>query len=347
MPVHTIVKPEKLAAAAVGFLEQNLTLFNTFQKEDAAKFKGAEGDSLAFKVDGVLPYRVYGWRNDRSQPIQYDTLAQRKITVTFGGNIYSAVKVTDEQFNFDLAGWGDLLRPQTRAVGRGLQSEAAGHLEGAPYQVVIADAAENLRGAIIEARRVLNAFQVPDEQRWLVVGTAFESELLNDEKLNLAQNVGEAEAVSALREATIGRRFGFNIVVDQTIAPEAAYAYIRSAFIAATTVPAVPTGVSFGAITSYEGIALRHVVDYDNDFQQDRSVVNLYPGFRTVEDVLVARDAVTNQEYVLADEYFVRGVKLTLAGAPTYPVEGTDLANATGIHNGQAWTPTGYVDLTP
>jgi hypothetical protein len=28
-------------------------------------------------------------------------------------------------------------------------------------------------------------------------------------------------------------------------------------------------------------------------------------------------------------------------------VEGTDLANATGIHNGQAWTPTGYVDLTP
>lgn len=341
MAEHTIVKPEKIAALAVGMLEQNLTIPNTFQKEDASKFKGSDGDSLTVKVDGVLPYHVYGWRNDRSSSVQFDTLAQRKISVTFGDNVYSGVKVTDEQMHMDLSGWGDLLKPQVRAVGRGLQYQAVDHLEGAAYNVVIGNAERNLRGAIIEARRVLNAFQVPDEERFLVVGTAFESALLNDDKLNLAQNVGDAEAVSALREAMLGRRFGFNIIVDQTIAPDAAYAYVRSAFIFASTTPAVPLGASAGAKQSYEGIDLRWVVDYDITKQEDRSVVNTYPGFRSVTDVLVARDTATKQEYVVPGEHFVRGVKLTLDGSSDYPAAASDLAKATGISDAKVWTPTG------
>lgn len=342
MAEHLIVKPQKLVDTAVGMLEADLTLANTFQKEGIDKFVGAEGDAYSVKVEGVLPYRTYGWRNDRTADVQFDELAERKVTVTFGDDIYSGAKVTDEQMTMDVEGWAKFLRPMTKAVGRGLQYKAVDHLVGAEYQVTIGNAEQNLRGAIVEARKVLNAFNVPDEQRWLVVGTDFESALLNDDKLNLAQNVGDAEAVSALREATIGRRFGFNIVVDQTIPADAAFAYVRSAFIFLSGAPAKPTGASYGASASYEGIGLSWVVDYDMLKQRDRSLVKTYPGFRSVKDVLVARDVTTKQEFVVPGEHFVRGVKLTLDGASNYPAAGSDLALATGISDAKVWTPVGY-----
>lgn len=341
MAEHLIVKPQKLVNTAVGLLEQNLLLPNTFQKEGIDQFKGTEGDAYSVKVEGILPYRTYGWRNDRSASIQYDELAERKVTVNFGDDIYSGVKVTDEQMTMDVEGWAKFLSPQSKAVGRGLQWKAVDHLVGAPYNVVIGNAQGNLRGAMVEARRVLNAFQVPDEDRFLIVGTDFESALLNDDKLNLAQNVGDAEAVSALREATLGRRYGFNIIVDQSIPGDAAFAYVRSAFIFVSGAPTKPTGAAFGASTSYEGIGLSWVVDYDPDKQNDRSVVKTFPGFRSVKDVLVARDGATKQEYVVNGEHFVRGIKLTLDGSSNYPAAGSDLALATGISDARVWTPTG------
>ena len=174
MAEHLFVKPEKLVAAAVGLLEQNLLLPNMFQKEGIEKFVGAEGDAYSVKVEGILPFRTYGWRNDRTASIQFDELAERKVTVTFGDDVYSGVRVTDEQMTMDVEGWAKFLTPQAKAVGRGLQRKAVEHVKDAAYNVTIGNAVGNLRGAIIEARRVLNAFNVPDEQRFLVVGSDFE-----------------------------------------------------------------------------------------------------------------------------------------------------------------------------
>ncbi|WJN62941.1 major head protein [Streptomyces phage phiScoe25] len=350
MAEHQIVKPEKLAATAVGMLEQELVIPNLFQKESIDQFKGADNDTVSVPVEGVLPFHDYEWRSGESgsstpgvrQAVTFDEYKERKIAVTFGGNVYSAVKLTDEQNDFDIDQWGKLLRPQVKAVGRGLQRRAVSTLTGATYNVTIGNAEQNLRGAIIEARRVLNAFNVPDDQRYLLVGTDFESALLNDDKLNLAQNVGDSEAESALRTATIADRFGFKIVVDQTIPSDAAFAFAGSAFIFLSGAPAVPQSVPYGATQSFEGIALRWVRDYDPTYMQDRSVVNTYAGFRAVTDVLVGYDTANRTEIVSAQEHFVRGIKLTLDGASNYPAAGSELATITGVSDARVWTPTGY-----
>ncbi|WLW38487.1 major head protein [Streptomyces phage Vanseggelen] len=328
---HQIVKPEKLAATAVGMLEQELVIPNLFQKESIDQFKGADNDTVSVKVEGVLPFHDYAFRNDRSAPIVFDEYKERKIAVTFGGNVYSAVKVTDEQNDFDLDDWGKLLRPQVKAVGRGLQRRAVSTLLSQNYAVTIGGAEANLRGAIIEARRVLNKFNVPDDQRYLLVGSDFESALLSDEKLNLAQNVGDSEAESALHTATITNRFGFKIVVDQTIPSDAAFAFAGSAFVFLSGAPAVPQSVPYGATQSFEGIALRWVRDYDPTYMQDRSVVNTYAGFRAVTDVLLGWDEANNKEIVSLGEHFVRGIKLTLGGTSEYPQVGEELQTITGL----------------
>jgi hypothetical protein len=338
---HDVIKPEKIAATAAVALEESLVVPAVFQREGIDQFKGAKGDAINIKVEGVLPYRTYGWRNDRSTAIQFDTYAEKTVQVTFGDDVYSGVQLTDEQNDFDLNGWAKLMAKQTEAVGKGLEYEAVDYLLKAPYSVTLGGAVSgrSLRKTLIRAREVMNKFRVPKEQRTLLVGSGWENELLSDPDLNLASNVGEAEAVSALKEATLGRRYGFNIVTSDELPADTAVAMVSSAFIFATGAPSVPQSVPFGAAASYNGVALRWIRDYDATRLTDRSIVNTYKGFRIVEDFLVGRDAQTpSQGFVSEHQHFVRAIKLDLdATADVLPdPDGPDekaqeLAAITGI----------------
>ena len=351
---HDVVKPQKIVDTAVGMLEQELLVPNLFQKESIDQFRGAEDDTVSVKVEGVLPFHEYEWRSGSAgsstpgtrQAITFDLYKERKIPVTFGGNFYQGVELTDEQADMDMARWGKLLRPQVKAVARGLGRAAVSTLTGESYNVVIGDSAANLRGAIIEARRVLNGFNVPEENRYMLVGTDFEALLLDNEKLVDASHVGDAEAASVLHEATLGKKFGFRFIVDKTIPSDAAYAFDGSGFIFLNAAPSVPNSVKSGATQSFEGVSMRWLTDYDPIHLTDRSIVNTYAGFRSVKDVLLGWDDVNKVEVVSAAEYFVRGVKLILDGASVYPAAGSELATITGI-NGPgkhlAGTATGTV----
>ncbi|MGW3323887.1 hypothetical protein [Streptomyces virginiae] len=322
MAEHIVVKPEKIAATAAVALEQALVVPALFQREGIDQYKGSENDTINVKVEGVLPFRTYGWRNNRSSPITFDEYAERTVAVQFGGNIYSAVKMTDEQRDFDLNGWAKLMAKQTEAVGRGLERGAVDTLKNQTYAVTLGGAVDadgagsgtavrSLRKTLIKARDVLNKFMIPKVGRVLLVGSDWEMALLSDPDLNLASNVGDAEAVSSLHEATIARRYGFDIVVSQEVAPDAAYAMHRSAFIFATGAPSVPASVTGGS-ASANGVAIRWLQDYDANYLTDRSVVNTYKGFRSVKDQLMGVDDVTGQAFVSEHEHFVRAIKLDL-----------------------------------
>jgi hypothetical protein len=346
---HLVVKPEKLVAAAVGMLEQELVIPNLFTRTGVDEYKGAENDTINMKVEGVLPFRNYEWRSGSTTSttpgtragIVFDQYNERKIAVTFGGNVYSAVKATDEQMDFDIKQWSDLLRPQAKAVARGLNRKCISVLTSQAYNVTIGNAERNLRGALVEARRVLNAFNVPSGARYMLVGSDFEAALLNDDKLTLAQNVGDSAAESAFRSATLGSRYGFTFVTDQSIPSDTAYAFASSAFVLATAAPSVPQSVPYGATISFEGYGLRWVRDYDSEHMQDRSVVNCYAGTRSVTDILVGWDAGNNTEKITTGEHFVRGIKLRLDAASDYPAAASELAQFTGISDASVWTPTG------
>ncbi|MFJ6183761.1 hypothetical protein [Streptomyces sp. NPDC092295] len=338
---HDVIKPEKIATTAAVALEESLVVPAVFRREGIDQFKGTRGDAINIKVEGVLPYRTYGWRNDRSTELQFDTYAEKTVQVTFGDDVYSAVQLTDEQNDFDLNGWAKLMAKQTEAVGKGLEYEAVDYLLGAPYSITLGGAVSgrSLRKTLIRAREVLNKLRVPKEGRTLLVGSGWENALLSDEDLNLASNVGDSEAVTALREATLGRRYGFSIVTSDELPADFAVAMVSSAFIFATGAPSVPQSVPFGAAASYNGVALRWIRDYDATRLVDRSVVNTYKGFRIVEDFLVGRDTQTpSQGFVSEHEHFVRAIKLDLdATADVLPdPDGPDekaqeLAAITGI----------------
>lgn len=330
---HGVVKPQKIVDTGIGLLEQELLIPSLFQKEGIDNYRGAANDTVNVKVGGVLPFHDYEWRSGSAtsstpgvrQAIEFDLYNERTIPVSFGGNVYSAVAVTDEQADMDLARWAKLITPQVKAVARGLNRRAIGALEAAPYEVIVGDAGANLRGALIEARRVMNALNVPTEDRYMVVGSDFEAALLSDEKLALAQFVGDTIAESALQDATLGRKYGFTFVVDQTIGSSDAYAFAGNGFVFLNAAPSIPSSVKQAATQSLDGVSMRWIQDYDAAHLMDRSIVNTYAGFDHVKDILVGYNGTDNVEVLTANEHFVRGIKLVLDGASTYPAAGSDL----------------------
>ncbi|MEU7570326.1 hypothetical protein [Micromonospora sp. NPDC049240] len=343
--VHQVVKPEKIVATAAVALEEQLVVPAVFRREGIDKFRGAKDDTVNVVVEGVLPYRSYGWRADRTQEVQFDEYTERKVSVSFGGDLYSAVKLTDEQNEMDLGGWAKLATKQTEALGRGLEYQATKAAKDAPFEVTLGIEDTDLRLGLIRARQVMNDLRLPSARRTILIGTDWETALLTDEKLNLASNVGEAEAVSALRNATIGQRYGFNFVVARELPGDTAIAMVDSAFIFLTGAPSVPQSVPFGATASHNGVAIRWIRDYDSTRFQDRSIFNLYKGFQYVDDPLVGTDA-QGQAFVSQNNHFVRAIKLKLNGTDSLPdpVAGrtsvnpkftvaydTELANITGL----------------
>lgn len=330
---HTIVKPQKLVDAAVVLLDREVVVPNLFVKRGVDDFKGTASDTLTMKVPGVLPGRDYAWRNDRSTPIVFDEYAEKTLNVSFGGHAYSAVHLTDEQWDFDLQGdFGRLLEAQSRAVGRKLEMAAVNELETAPYEVVIGGAEADPSAAFVEARRVLNRFNV-GQNRVILLGSDFDALLQNDESFNLASNVGDANANSALKDAQIGRWKGMNIITSNEIAPDAAYVFVPDAFVFLNAAPSAQRGQVTTASASFNGVALRWINDYDTNYLRDRSVLSTYYGFDTVKDVVRHwnPDGSPAQEAVTDDEYFVRAVKVTLGGTSTYPEADSELALATGV----------------
>lgn len=327
---HTPVKPEKLVATAAVAIEAEVVLPNLFQKESFENYKGAKGDTVNVRVEGVLPWREYGWRNDRSKPIEFDTYKERQFGVTLGRDIYSAVALTDEQYNLDFDGWSKLVVKQGEAVGRGANAEAVSFLtDDKNYDVQFGLAENNLRAGFIKLRQVMGRLHTPGNRK-VIVGTDVEAALLESDLLvnyNASPQTGE----NALRDATIGRIYGMDVVVSQELKPDEFIAMGDSAFVMANAAPAVPQSVKFGAVGSYKGISTRLIQQYNHMYLQDESVLNTWLGFRTVRDVLLGLDD-SNQAFVSETEHQVRAVKGKLNGTGKFTsTAAAELKKVTGL----------------
>lgn len=337
---HTPVKPERMAATALAALEESLVLPNVgMQKEGIDQFKGAKDGSVDVKVEGVLPYREYGWRNDRSQAIKFDTYAERTLTIGFQGDIYSGVALTDEQATMDGLGWDRLAVKQGEAVGRGIERRALAAVTGETYDVQVDLNEADMRGALIYLRRVANALKVPGK-RVLVVSPDVEMALLGDDNLTIAANVGDARAAQAVADATLGRLLGFEIVVAPELPADSAFLFIDNAFVCATGAPTTPASIKQAASKSTpNGFAVRWLTDYDADHLTDRSVVNTYVGFRAIKDPVITFgtvDGMANQPIVSSGEYLIRAVKVNLSTANEVEFKDNTLASFAGMQSTDA-----------
>lgn len=343
---HTVVNADRNANTALAALEDSLVLPTFMQKESIDNFKGGADAAVNVKVEGVLPYREYGWRNDRTNPIQFDRYAERSLTVNFQGDIYSAVQLIDEQATMDPIGWDRLAVKQGEAVGRGIEQRALTAITGQTYDVQVDLNQADMRSALIYLRRIAGALKVPGK-RTFVVSPDVEMALLSDPDLTIASVVGDARASAALTDASLGRLLGFDLVVANELPANSAFLFLGdSPFVVASGAPVSPASVKHVASKSTpNGFATRWLTDYDANFLTDRSVLNSYVGFRAIKDPVITLGTVNglaNQAIVSAGEYLIRAVKVNLSTANEVEFKDATLssfanmASTDGVSNGDA-----------
>lgn len=291
---NTYIKAAQIVQAAALLLQREIVLPRLVWTQPDANFRGALNDTITLRVPAVLASRTRVLRSEAA--LIADTLTETSVPVVLDTHVYSLLNVTDEELTLDISDFAaQVLAPQMRAVGEGMENEIVGALEAAtPADTISLGDYDNTYEALIEAGVILNENNVPRGGRIVVVGSRIEAQILSDERFS---KVNESGSSDALREATITRAAGFTIVGSNAVDPYTAYAMDRYAVAFANVAPALPEGATMKSRVSLAGLALRYLRDYNPSNSTgpvDRSLVDAFVGAASVE-----QDDVNNRLVVI------------------------------------------------
>lgn len=292
-----IKQQEKLAATALPLLQRTLLMSRLVDTQSGDSFRGAKGDVLNIRRPAVLSARSEAITRSKTRSILTDEIVESTIQVKLSDHVYSAVDITDAEATLDIESFADqVLSPQIWSIASAVDlyvRDALGTLpdltdKNGTVVTIPRDAdpdvqAKNIRMIIPKLRQKLNANHVPAGGRVLVVGTELESMLLTDPHLT---KLDESGTTDVLREASIGRLYGFTIVVSDVINPDHMIALHPTAFKLAMIAPNAPAGAAFATSVSADGAAVRYIRDYNSDKAMDRSFLSVYVGISPVLDPL-------------------------------------------------------------
>jgi hypothetical protein len=321
---NTFLKPTVIANTAVGLLYRELVVARTVWTDavNPGEFVGALDDTVTMRVPARRAARTRVLRAGTA--IVNDTSVEFGVPVQLTTDIYNGAPITDEEFTLDIADFGgQILMPQIRAVAEGLETMVVDEIQDATYPAgmqINADATDLVVSGSTDwylvaarARRLLNDKFVPKSQRTLLVSSSVEEDIITSDRFTRFDSMG-ADNVDALREGSIGRIAGFNVVPASELDDGQAFAYHRTAFVLAARAPKVPQGVNMGTTRGLAeaqgdvgyvgGISVRWIMDYDYTNTTDRSLVNTWAGTATVVDP----DAPSNPA---STKSLMRAVKIT------------------------------------
>jgi hypothetical protein len=277
---NSFLKPTVIANASVGLLRREVVTPTLFWRNGLDNFQGGVNDTITLRLPA---YGVAKTRTLRTAgPLVMSDLHERSVDVKLTTDVYHGVNVTDEELTLDITSFGQqILLPQAQAVARGVEDLAVTAMTGATYHNTVTMDPANPRAALLAAKLQLDLANVPLTGRSIAMGSSVSNALLSDNTLTQVNTSGSSEV---LREATIGRLYGFNLIEVPALPADVAIAFHQTAFAMATRSPVVPDGAAFGASANSDGFAMRWIRDYDALTVKDRSIVSTYVGFAVVTD---------------------------------------------------------------
>lgn len=289
MAANVFYTPEVVAKLMIGALVQDLILPRMVTRELERDFTGGSGTVINVRTPPTVTgggARTYTQTlRDAGTPIVLDQINEATVPVTIGPMLYKGSAITDEDFTFEIVDFTrQVIEPLAQPVGVGAEAVLAAEINNFTASATITPdlTAEGIHSAILEARLALNKRYVPMQGRVLVVSPEVEMALLIDDANRLVR-YQDSGSVEALRNATVGRLYGMDVVTSTELTANTFAIFTREAFAFVMAVPPVPAGCPFGASVSYQGMGLRFIRDYDSAFMQDRAVVSVFAGAETLD----------------------------------------------------------------
>ena len=281
---NNILTPDIIAREALMVLRNNAVMANLVHRDYSGDFVGAVGDTITIRKPATFV------ANEYNGSINVQDATETGVEVKMDKHLDVSFAVTSKQMTMDIADFSkQLLVPAMQAFANkvdkyliALESEATSRHPHSTGAIAPAD--------VIAARKFLTQNAAPLADRRFVVGATAEADLLGNELFVSAEKVGDAG--TALREASMGRKFGFDCYVDQNIAKSGNYvpsiAFHKNAMALVTRPLALPQGAAKAAIVNYDGFALRVVYGYDMQTKTDTISIDMLCGVKLLDDNLIA-----------------------------------------------------------
>lgn len=278
-----LVTAQRISALMIPLLRRTLVLPNTVARPSGAEFAGDNGDTITVRVRQPRTANVQAVPG-ASIAANIDAISEVGVTVALA-HLYDAARVTDEELSLEVVDFGvQVTEPQVAAVAAGAEDQLA-----TAMNAVVADdatlSAVNVEDKILAAREALSEAEVPAGDRFCAVSPGAATLVLGIDKFTAADSSGDT---NALREAIIGRKYGFTFVESPALTggatlDAAMVFYHRSGFAFANRAPVAPRGAAQSAAVSDSGLGLRQVFQYDTATLSDQSVVSTFAGASVVD----------------------------------------------------------------
>lgn len=277
--------PEIWAASALGYLKANTVMARLVNRnyENAVQ---NQGDTIHIPRRGNLVVNS----KVANTPVTLQTPSADTVDVTLNHHEEVSFLVEDiakAQANQDIIdGYiGDALK----VLAENLDADILALYSG--FSTTPIDATSGSGGitaaTVTEARRILNVARAPQTDRVIVWHPDAEAELLDLEKFTSADFGDNGDAV---REAIIGRKYGFTHFVDPlvpVVSSEAKnLAFHRDAIaLVSRPMPAVPEGMGARAtVMEEDGISIRVIYSYNASYLGMQVTLDMLYGVAELRD---------------------------------------------------------------
>ena len=209
---NTILTPSIIAKEALMQLRNNTVMASLVHRDYSQEFVAGVGNTVTIRKPATFEAQEF----NRSTGIQIQDATEGSESVVLDKLLDVSFEVTAEQLTMDIRDFSEqLLIPAMQGFANKIDLYLLGLYNDIPFNFGTAGSTPSEISDVTGARKVLNDNKVPFANRNLVIDTAAEDKFLQLATFHEADKVGDNG--TALREASLGRKFGFNIFMDQNV----------------------------------------------------------------------------------------------------------------------------------
>ena len=272
---NTILTPDIIAREALMVLRNNAVMANLVHRDYSGEFVAGVGDTITIRKPATFSAKEF------NGSIEVQDATEGNVSVKMDKHLDVSFAVTSKELSLDIE---DFSRQFLVPAMQAFQDKIDSYLLGLQSDVTNRVSATGvIQDDVVDARKFLTANAAPLTERRFVYGSDTEAKLLKTELFVSAEKVGDEG--TALREASLGRKFGMDFYVDQNAdaLPIDAMAFHKNAFALVTRPLALPQGAAKAAIVDYDGFGLRVVYGYDIKTKTDTISIDMLCGVKTLD----------------------------------------------------------------
>lgn len=278
--MNTLLTPDIIAREALMVLRNNAVMANLVHRDFSEEFVAGVGDTITVRKPAAFEAKEFSAEDG----ITIQDATEDSVSVTMDKLLDVSFAVTSKQMSLDIADFSNqLLVPAMQAFADKIDK----YLLGLGANVTNRTPATALaKDDIVDARALIK--RAPLTNRSFVCGTDLEAKLLKTDLFVHADKVGDDG--TALREASLGRKYGMDFYVDQNVdgGNVDGLAFHKNAFALVSRPLELPQGAAKSATVSYDGFGLRVVYGYDLKSKTDTVSIDMLCGVKLLDERLAA-----------------------------------------------------------